>query len=64
MKALRSLPSIKEQRLIVGGPSVSKPIARSKGFECALVSYYEDEKAVAEYTVSDEHVRYVTLFSI
>jgi hypothetical protein len=56
---LKNLPCVKQNRLIVGGPSVSKPIHSSKGFEFALVSYHADQKALAEYLMSEEHMRYV-----
>lgn len=59
LKTLRNLPSVKSNRLVVGGPSVSNPIEGSKGFEFALVSYHADQKALAEYQASDEHMRYV-----
>ncbi|CZT04256.1 hypothetical protein WAI453_009681 [Rhynchosporium graminicola] len=54
-KSLKSLPCVKDGRLIVGGPSITSPISKSKGFECALVSYHNDLKAVEEYQASEEH---------
>lgn len=59
IKTLKSLPSVKSQRLVVGGPSITTPIEKSKGFQYALVSYHEDRAALAEYQASSEHERYV-----
>ena len=56
-ETLKNLPSVKGNRLIVGGPSVSTLISSSKGFEFALVSYHEDRKALGEYQESEEHHR-------
>jgi hypothetical protein len=53
---------VKNNRLIVGGPSITDPIERSKGFEFALLSYHEDRKALEEYQKSDEHHRCVLLY--
>jgi hypothetical protein len=55
LKKLKSLPCVKEQRLVVGGASITDPIERSKGFEFALLSFHEDRDALAEYQKSDEH---------
>ena len=55
LKKLKSLPSVQDNRLIVGGPSITDPIERSKGFEFALVSYHRDRAALAEYQASKEH---------
>lgn len=60
LKKLKSLPYVKDGRLIIGGPSVTDPIERSKGFEIALVSYHAGKEALAEYQASDEHHRYDT----
>lgn len=60
LKKLKYLPCVKDGRLIVGGPSVTDPIERSKGFEIALVSYHEGREALAEYQTSGEHHRYGT----
>lgn len=57
IKTLKSLPCVKSQRLVVGGPSITTPIEKSKGFEFALVSYHEDRAALAEYQASSEHER-------
>ncbi|KAH7346720.1 stress responsive A/B barrel domain protein [Rhexocercosporidium sp. MPI-PUGE-AT-0058] len=56
-KSLKSLTSVKDGRLIFGGPSLTDPISKSKGFQCALVSYHNDLKAVEEYHASEEHER-------
>lgn len=58
IKTLKSLPCVKSQRLVVGGPSITTPVEKSKGFQYALVSYHEDRAALAEYQASSEHERY------
>ncbi|PYH67981.1 uncharacterized protein BO88DRAFT_444716 [Aspergillus vadensis CBS 113365] len=55
LKKLKNLPCVKFGRLLVGGPSVTDPIDRSKGFQIALVSYHENLAALAEYQASKEH---------
>jgi hypothetical protein len=55
IKTLKSLPSVLDNRLIVGGPSVTDPIEKSKGFEYALVSFHRDREALEEYQASREH---------
>lgn len=55
LKKLKNLSCVKDGRLIVGGPSVTDPIERSKGFEFCLVSYHENFKALEEYQASKEH---------
>lgn len=62
LKTLKSLPCVQDGRLIVGGPSITDPIERSKGFEIALVSYHRDREALTEYQTSKEHHRYITLY--
>ncbi|KAF7549324.1 hypothetical protein G7046_g8384 [Stylonectria norvegica] len=57
LTTLKALPSVKNQRLTVGGPSITDPIERSKGFEIALLSYHRDQNALAEYQASPEHQR-------
>lgn len=59
LKTLKDLPCVKSQRLVVGGPSITDPASKSKGFQFALVSYHEDRAALAAYQASDEHERYV-----
>lgn len=55
LKKLKNLSCVKDGRLLVGGPSVTDPIERSKGFQFALVSYHEDLNALKEYQASPEH---------
>jgi hypothetical protein len=57
LKTLKALPCVKDQRLVVGGPSITDPIARSKGFQVALLSFHRDAAALAEYQASSEHHR-------
>jgi hypothetical protein len=64
LKKLKSLPCVKEQRLVVGGASITDPIERSKGFEFALLSFHEDRAALAEYQKSDEHHQWVAWTAI
>lgn len=58
-KSLKSLSCVKDGRLIVGGPSITNPISKTQGYDCALVSYHEDLEAVEEYHVTKEHERSV-----
>ncbi|GME62109.1 uncharacterized protein K452DRAFT_313689 [Neofusicoccum parvum] len=55
LKKLKELSCVKDNRLVVGGPSVTDPIERSKGFQFALVSYHQDRAALEEYQASKEH---------
>ncbi|OAL51427.1 hypothetical protein IQ07DRAFT_421929 [Pyrenochaeta sp. DS3sAY3a] len=55
LKKLKNLSCVKDGRLIVGGPSVTDPIERSKGFQFCLVSYHENLDALTEYQASPEH---------
>ncbi|XXH00878.1 hypothetical protein Hte_007229 [Hypoxylon texense] len=55
LKKLKNLSCVKDNRLIVGGPSITNPIERSKNFEYALVSYHEDRAALEAYQASKEH---------
>ncbi|KAI0157972.1 hypothetical protein GGR52DRAFT_182447 [Hypoxylon sp. FL1284] len=57
LKKLKHLSCVKGNRLIVGGPSITHPIERSKNFEFALVSYHEDRAALDAYQASEEHKR-------
>ena len=59
LKKLKDLPYVKSQRLVVGGPSITDPASKSKGFQYALVSYHEDRAALAAYQASHKHERYV-----
>lgn len=61
LKTLKDLSCVKSQRLVVGGPSITDPASKSKGFQYALVSYHEDRAALAAYQASDEHERYAPL---
>ncbi|KAJ5443584.1 uncharacterized protein N7458_007456 [Penicillium daleae] len=62
VKTLKNLPSVKEGRLIVGSPSLTDPIALSKKFEFALVSYHENIAALEEYEASEEHHRVTSTY--
>lgn len=55
LKELRKLPCVQGQQLIVGGPSITDPIEKSKGFEIALLSFHKDRAALEEYQASKEH---------
>lgn len=57
LKALKTLPCVKDERLVVGGPSITDPIARSKGFQICLLSFHHDKAALAAYQASSEHHR-------
>ncbi|KUJ15288.1 stress responsive A/B barrel domain-containing protein [Mollisia scopiformis] len=57
VKSLATLPCVEDQRLIVGGPSISEPKEVSQGFEFGLVSFHPDRKALEEYQASAEHGR-------
>ncbi|KAI0134409.1 stress responsive A/B barrel domain protein [Xylariales sp. AK1849] len=59
LKKLKTLGCVKDGRLVVGGPSVTDPIQRSKGFEFCLVSYHEGQEALEQHQASKEH-RWVT----
>ncbi|KAI6784695.1 stress responsive A/B Barrel domain-containing protein [Emericellopsis cladophorae] len=55
LEALRELPCVLNRQLYVGGPSVTDPIEKSKGFQMALVSVHQDLAALATYQASKEH---------
>lgn len=59
LKKLKELDCVKGHRLIVGGPSVTDPIERSKGFEFALLSFHENLEELGKYQASKEHYWYV-----
>ncbi|KAH7397705.1 hypothetical protein BKA64DRAFT_753329 [Cadophora sp. MPI-SDFR-AT-0126] len=61
-KSLKSLSCVKDGRLIVGGPSITDPVSKSKGYDCALVSYHEDLEALREYHVTEEHEKLKTSY--
>lgn len=48
---------------MVGGPSITTPIERSKGFHYCLVSYHKDRAALDQYQASPEHHLSVNLGS-
>ncbi|KAI1497057.1 dimeric alpha-beta barrel [Biscogniauxia marginata] len=62
LKKLKDLPCVLNSSLVVGGPSVTTPIERSKGFHYALVSYHKDTEALAQYQASDEHHRVTSTY--
>ncbi|KAH8689583.1 stress responsive A/B barrel domain protein [Talaromyces proteolyticus] len=55
LKKLKELECVKDHRLVVGGPSVTDPIERSKGFEIALLSFHENLQELENYQASKEH---------
>ncbi|KAH8901454.1 stress responsive A/B barrel domain-containing protein [Thozetella sp. PMI_491] len=57
LKTLKDLPCVQDQQLIVGGPSITDPIERSKGFQIVLLSFHQSPEALAEYQASKEHHR-------
>ncbi|KAG8665417.1 hypothetical protein FPOAC2_10488 [Fusarium poae] len=57
LKTLKTLSCVKDQRLVVGGPSITDPIARSKGYQISLLSFHQSPAALAEYQASSEHHR-------
>lgn len=59
LKKLKNLSCVQDQKLVVGGPSVTDPIERSKGYEFALLSFHSSRAALEEYQASPEHHRYV-----
>ena len=64
LKKLKNLSCVKDNRLLVGGPSITDPIERSKGFQYALLSYHHDREALAAYQASKEHHEYVAVLSL
>ncbi|KAI1077371.1 dimeric alpha-beta barrel [Whalleya microplaca] len=62
LKQLKNLPCVQKSRLIVGGPSITEPIEKSRGFHYALVSYHKDAEALAEYQASHEHHRVTSTY--
>jgi hypothetical protein len=48
LKRLKKLDCVKGHGLVVGGPSVTDPIERSKGFEIALLSFHESSIRLAK----------------
>ncbi|EPS25627.1 hypothetical protein PDE_00561 [Penicillium oxalicum 114-2] len=64
LKSLKNLACVKHQRLIVGGPSITDPASKSKGFHYALVSYHADRAALNRYQASSEHARVTSQYFI
>ncbi|KAH9218327.1 stress responsive A/B barrel domain protein [Leptodontidium sp. 2 PMI_412] len=62
IKALKTLPSVKDGRLIVGGPSLTDPAEWSKGFEFACVSYHENLAALQQYQATKEYHRITSTY--
>ncbi|RLM00058.1 hypothetical protein CFD26_102172 [Aspergillus turcosus] len=62
LKKLKDLDCVKGQRLVVGGPSITDPIERSKGFEIALLSFHENREALEAYQASKEHHRVTSTY--
>ncbi|CAI6334905.1 unnamed protein product [Periconia digitata] len=62
LRKLKDLSCVKDHKLLVGGPSISDPIERSKGFEFALLSFHQDRKALEEYQASKEHHRVTSTY--
>ncbi len=60
LKKLKELDCVKGHRLVVGGPSITDPIERSKGFEFALLSFHESLQDLEKYQASKEHHWYVS----
>ncbi|CAF3471595.1 unnamed protein product [Fusarium graminearum] len=64
LKTLKTLSCVKDQRLVVGGPSITDPIARSKGYQICLLSFHPSPSALAEYQASSEHHSLFTYYII
>ncbi|ATY58612.1 Dimeric alpha-beta barrel [Cordyceps militaris] len=62
LRQLRDLPCVLNKRLVVGGPSITDPVERSKGYHFALVSYHRDGAALAAYQASSEHHRVTSTY--
>lgn len=63
LKKLKELDCVKGHRLVVGGPSITDPIERSKGFEFALLSFHESLQDLEKYQASKEHHWYVSILN-
>lgn len=59
LKTLRELSCVRNRQLFVGGPSITTPAEKSKGFEFSLVSFHSSPEALAAYQASEEHERFV-----
>lgn len=64
LKKLKELDCVKGHRLVVGGPSVTDPIERSKGFEFSLLSFHENLSELEKYQASKEHHWYVITYDL
>ncbi|CAI7627119.1 unnamed protein product [Penicillium manginii] len=62
LKTLKNLDCVKGHRLVVGGPSLTDPIERSKGFEIALLSLHENLGELEKYQASKEHHRVTSTY--
>lgn len=60
LKKLKELSCVKGHRLVVGEPSVTDPIERSKGFEFGLLSFHESLDDLEKYQASKEHYWYAS----
>ncbi|KAI0975856.1 stress responsive A/B barrel domain protein [Xylaria arbuscula] len=52
LKSLKTLPCVKDGRVLVGGPSLTEPIEQSRGLQHAFVSYHENMDALNDYQVA------------
>ena len=59
LKQLKHLDCVQDHKLIVGGPTITEPVERSKGFDFVLLSYHKDIEALRTYQASKEHHWYV-----
>ncbi|KAJ9157493.1 hypothetical protein NKR23_g275 [Pleurostoma richardsiae] len=57
LRSLKHLTCVLDQRLFVGGPSITDPIEKSQGYQFALLSFHKDRGALAAYQASKEHER-------
>ncbi|KAI0424647.1 stress responsive A/B barrel domain protein [Xylaria sp. FL1042] len=57
VKSFKTLPCVKDGRLIVGGPSLTNPIELAKGYKFALISHHENLEALEQYQASKEQHR-------
>lgn len=64
LKKLKELECVKGHRLVVGGPSVTDPIERSKGFEIALLSFHANLAELEKYQASKDHHWYTDPLNI
>jgi hypothetical protein len=56
-KMCKNLPGVRGGRAIMSGPSLTDPVALSKGFEYAFVSYHDNLAALKEYQSCEDHNR-------